>query len=105
MQHVYKVMHCMEFTGRLCVYFCRQAAPIAGGQKPGTSGLRAKTATFMSKGYLANFLQATLDSLEGVRNGVLVLGGDGPHSHSHSIRARHNSLSLARRYLIVQAGR
>ena len=67
----------MEFTGRLCVYFCRQAAPIAGGQKPGTSGLRAKTATFMSKGYLANFLQATLDSLEGVRDGVLVLGGDG----------------------------
>ena len=50
-------------------------APIAG-QKPGTSGLRAKTAVFMEPGYLENFVQSVLDATgEGGR--TLVLGGDG----------------------------
>ncbi len=54
--------------------------PIAG-QKPGTSGLRKKTADFMSPHYLENFVQAIFDVV-GVRHGngagkTFVLGGDG----------------------------
>ncbi|SOC11951.1 alpha-D-glucose phosphate-specific phosphoglucomutase [Rhodobacter maris] len=47
------------------------------GQKPGTSGLRKKTAVFMQPGYLENFVQSTFDALGGVAGKVLVLGGDG----------------------------
>ncbi|EOD06218.1 hypothetical protein EMIHUDRAFT_259044, partial [Emiliania huxleyi CCMP1516] len=47
-------------------------SPIAG-QKPGTSGLRQKTKTFMSEHYLENFVQSTLDAL--VAEGVPVKGG------------------------------
>lgn len=46
------------------------------GQKPGTSGLRKKTAVFMSPHYLENFIQATWNAV-GVRGKILVLGGDG----------------------------
>ncbi|MBK5945072.1 alpha-D-glucose phosphate-specific phosphoglucomutase [Rhodobacter veldkampii DSM 11550] len=47
------------------------------GQKPGTSGLRKKTAVFMQPNYLENFVQATFDAIGGVADKVLVLGGDG----------------------------
>lgn len=50
-------------------------APIAG-QKPGTSGLRAKTAVFRQPGYLENFVQAVFDVIE-AGGKTLVLGGDG----------------------------
>ena len=50
--------------------------PIAG-QKPGTSGLRKKTAQFMEPGYLENFVQAIWNGIGGVAGKVLVLGGDG----------------------------
>ncbi|MCC5999783.1 MAG: alpha-D-glucose phosphate-specific phosphoglucomutase [Pararhodobacter sp.] len=50
--------------------------PIAG-QKPGTSGLRKKTAQFMQPGYLENFIQAIWNGIGGVAGKVLVLGGDG----------------------------
>ena len=50
--------------------------PIAG-QQPGTSGLRKKVRVFMAPGYLENFVQAILDSLDGVAGQTLVLGGDG----------------------------
>ncbi len=48
-------------------------------QKPGTSGLRKKTARFENqKGYLQNFVQAIFDSQDGKLAGeTLVLGGDG----------------------------
>ncbi|MDO5604862.1 MAG: alpha-D-glucose phosphate-specific phosphoglucomutase [Paracoccus sp. (in: a-proteobacteria)] len=51
-------------------------APIAG-QKPGTSGLRAKTRMFMGRHYLENFVQAIIDAIGGVAGKTLVLGGDG----------------------------
>ena len=51
-------------------------APIEG-QKPGTSGLRKTTRTFMGPHYLENFVQAIWDGIGGVRGKVLVLGGDG----------------------------
>ncbi|MDR5653789.1 alpha-D-glucose phosphate-specific phosphoglucomutase [Ruixingdingia sedimenti] len=52
------------------------AGPFAG-QKPGTSGLRKKTAEFMRPGYLECFVQAVFDAIGGVSGKVLVLGGDG----------------------------
>jgi len=47
------------------------------GQKPGTSGLRAKTAVFMRPNYLENYVQATFDGIGGVAGKTLALGGDG----------------------------
>jgi phosphoglucomutase len=47
------------------------------GQKPGTSGLRKKTAVFMQPHYLENFVQATLTGTGGAKGKTYVLGGDG----------------------------
>ncbi|SMN18851.1 similar to Saccharomyces cerevisiae YMR105C PGM2 Phosphoglucomutase, catalyzes the conversion from glucose-1-phosphate to glucose-6-phosphate, which is a key step in hexose metabolism [Maudiozyma saulgeensis] len=48
-------------------------------QKPGTSGLRKKTAIFMNEPhYTENFIQAMLDAIpEGSKDATLVVGGDG----------------------------
>jgi phosphoglucomutase len=55
-------------------------SPIAG-QVPGTSGLRKKTKVFMEGSYLANYVQSVFNTLidEGVpvKDGTLVLSGDG----------------------------
>ena len=47
------------------------------GQKPGTSGLRKKTAVFMQPGYLENYVQAMIDGIGGVEGRTIVVGGDG----------------------------
>ena len=47
------------------------------GQKPGTSGLRKKTAVFMQPHYLENFVQSIWTAIDGVKGKTLVLGGDG----------------------------
>ncbi|GBG24002.1 Phosphoglucomutase [Hondaea fermentalgiana] len=50
------------------------------GQKPGTSGLRKKTKTFMQENFVENFVQSTFDALDGdadTTGELLVLGGDG----------------------------
>ncbi|MHA6344840.1 alpha-D-glucose phosphate-specific phosphoglucomutase [Roseivivax sp. CAU 1761] len=47
------------------------------GQKPGTSGLRKKTRTFMERHYLENFVEAIWQGIGGVAGKTLVLGGDG----------------------------
>lgn len=47
------------------------------GQKPGTSGLRKKTAVFKRPRYLENYVQSTFDGIDGVQNKTLVVGGDG----------------------------
>ena len=57
-----------------------QAAPIEG-QKPGTSGLRKKTAVFMGEHYLENFVQSVWNGIGGVAGKTLVLGGDGLHGN------------------------
>jgi len=54
----------------------RETQPIEG-QKPGTSGLRKKTAVFMQPGYLENFVQAIFNGIGGARDKTFVLGGDG----------------------------
>lgn len=47
------------------------------GQKPGTSGLRKKTAVFCRPGYLESYVQAVFDAMGGVAGRTMVLGGDG----------------------------
>ncbi|MBS0559048.1 MAG: alpha-D-glucose phosphate-specific phosphoglucomutase [Proteobacteria bacterium] len=47
------------------------------GQKPGTSGLRKKTAVFREPGYLENYVQAVIDGVGGVAGREIVVGGDG----------------------------
>lgn len=46
------------------------------GQKPGTSGLRKKTAVFKGPHYLENFVQSIFDVV-GAKGKTFVLGGDG----------------------------
>ncbi|WP_299746030.1 alpha-D-glucose phosphate-specific phosphoglucomutase [uncultured Tateyamaria sp.] len=61
-----------------------QTAPIEG-QKPGTSGLRKKTAVFMQPGYLENYTQAIFDGVGGIAGKTLVVGGDGRYFNDVAI--------------------
>ncbi|MEM9971463.1 MAG: alpha-D-glucose phosphate-specific phosphoglucomutase [Pseudomonadota bacterium] len=47
------------------------------GQKPGTSGLRKKTRTFMEPHFLENFIQSIWTGIGGADGKTFVLGGDG----------------------------
>merc|ERR1740138_2036118 len=64
-------------------------API-DGQKPGTSGLRKKTKVFMGENYLANYVQSVLNTLIDmkvpVKNGTLVVSGDGRYWNPEAIQ-------------------
>lgn len=56
------------------------------GQKPGTSGLRKKTRTFMEPHYLENYVQSIVDGIGGVNGQVLVVGGDGRYFNDRAIQ-------------------
>ncbi|MEJ8571518.1 alpha-D-glucose phosphate-specific phosphoglucomutase [Microbaculum marinum] len=56
------------------------------GQKPGTSGLRARTAVFMRPGYLENFVQSLFEAIGGVGGKTLTLGGDGRYFNERAIQ-------------------
>ena len=56
------------------------------GQKPGTSGLRKKTAVFMEPGYLENFVQCVFDAVGGLDGKTLTLGGDGRYFNERAIQ-------------------
>ena len=56
------------------------------GQKPGTSGLRKKTAEFMQPGYVENFVQSVFDAVGGLDGKTLTVGGDGRYFNRRAIR-------------------
>ena len=55
------------------------------GQKPGTSGLRKKTAIFKRPHYLENYVQSIFDGIGGVEGKTLVIGGDGRYFNDEAI--------------------
>ncbi|MDE0408413.1 MAG: alpha-D-glucose phosphate-specific phosphoglucomutase, partial [Alphaproteobacteria bacterium] len=56
------------------------------GQRPGTSGLRKKTAVFMEAGYLENFVQSVFNAVGGLDGKTLTLGGDGRYFNERAIQ-------------------
>lgn len=61
-----------------------ETSPI-DGQKPGTSGLRKKTAVFREPGYLENFVQCIFDGTGGASGKTYVVGGDGRFFNAEAI--------------------
>ncbi len=60
-------------------------------QRPGTSGLRKKTRTFMQPGYIENFVQSMFDVIReqngsDFREHTLVIGGDGRYYNREAIQ-------------------
>ncbi len=76
------------------------------GQKPGTSGLRKKVATFKQPHYLENFVQAIFDTQTGVAGGTIVLGGDGRYYNREAIQVilRMAAANGVARVLVGQGG-
>lgn len=76
------------------------------GQKPGTSGLRKKTAVFMRPHYLENYVQATFDGIGGVAGKTLVIGGDGRYFNDRAIQVilRMAVANGAKRCIVGQGG-
>ena len=55
-------------------------------QKPGTSGLRKRVATFRQAHYLENFVQSIFDSIAAPPGASLVLGGDGRYYNREAVQ-------------------
>lgn len=82
----------------------RPTQPI-DGQKPGTSGLRKKTAVFSQPGYLENYVQAIFDAI-GPEGKTYVLGGDGRFFNDVAIGTilRMAAASGVKRMIVGQDG-
>ena len=76
------------------------------GQKPGTSGLRKKTRTFMEHHFLENFVQSIWTAIGGVEGKTLVLGGDGRYfaDRAAQVILRMAAASGAARVIVGQGG-
>lgn len=76
------------------------------GQKPGTSGLRKKTAVFREPGYLENFVQCIFDGTGGAAGKTYVLGGDGRFFNTQAIAViiRMAAANGAARLIVGQNG-
>ncbi|MCB1734580.1 MAG: alpha-D-glucose phosphate-specific phosphoglucomutase [Gammaproteobacteria bacterium] len=75
-------------------------------QRPGTSGLRKKVRVFEQPHYLANFVQAVFDAIDGIAGKTLVLGGDGRFFNDTAIQiiARMAAAQGCARLIIGQGG-
>jgi phosphoglucomutase len=75
-------------------------------QRPGTSGLRKKTAVFRQSHYLENFVQSVFDAVGDVGGQTLVLGGDGRYFNREAIQIilRMAAANGAGRILVGQGG-
>ncbi len=82
-----------------------QTTPI-DGQKPGTSGLRKKTAVFQQAGYLENFVQCIFDGTGGAVGKTYVVGGDGRFFNPEAIATiiRMAAANGAARLIVGQGG-
>ncbi|GAB4382074.1 alpha-D-glucose phosphate-specific phosphoglucomutase [Albidovulum sp.] len=82
-----------------------RTSPIEG-QKPGTSGLRKRTAVFRQPGYLENFVQCIFDGTGGARGKTYVLGGDGRFFNREAIGTiiRMAAANGAARLIVGQNG-
>jgi phosphoglucomutase len=76
------------------------------GQKPGTSGLRKKTAVFRTPGYLENFVQCIFDGTGGADGKTYVVGGDGRFFNHEAIQTiiRMAAANGAARLIVGQNG-
>ena len=76
------------------------------GQKPGTSGLRKKTAVFMQPGYLENYVQSVFDAMGGLDGKTLTVGGDGRYFNRRAIQTilRMAAANGAARVLVGRGG-
>ena len=76
------------------------------GQKPGTSGLRKKTAVFRRPHFLENYVQAIFDGIGGVAGKTLVIGGDGRFFNDAAIQIilRMASANGAAKCIVGQGG-
>ena len=75
-------------------------------QKPGTSGLRKKTAVFMRAPYLHNFVQSVFDVIGGLQGKTLTVGGDGRYFNDQAIQIilKIAAANGASRVLVGQGG-
>ncbi len=75
-------------------------------QKPGTSGLRKRVKHFTRPHYLENFVQSIFDSVDALRGGSLVLGGDGRYHNRTAIQTilRMAAANGVRRVWVGQDG-
>lgn len=82
-----------------------QTSPIEG-QKPGTSGLRKKTAVFREPSYLENFVQCIFDGTGGAAGKTYVVGGDGRFFNAEAIGViiRMAAANGAARLIVGQGG-
>ncbi|WP_341214155.1 alpha-D-glucose phosphate-specific phosphoglucomutase [uncultured Limimaricola sp.] len=74
------------------------------GQKPGTSGLRKKTRTFMEPHFLENYVQSIFDGIGGIEGKSLVVGGDGRYFNDRASQVilRMAAANGAKRVIIGQ---
>ena len=82
-----------------------RTSPIEG-QKPGTSGLRKKTAVFKRPHFLENYVQSTFDGIGGVEGKTLVVGGDGRYFNDRAIQVilRMAAANGAAKCIVGQGG-
>lgn len=82
-----------------------QTTPIQG-QKPGTSGLRKKTATFQEPNFLENYVQSIFEGIGGAAGKCFVIGGDGRFFNRQAIDVilRMAAANGARECLVGQNG-